>query len=89
MGQGAPVLIEGICLRGVLDRVQQRPDLNIYVKRLAGAVWHDGFHLEEFESGEGSEEDREEPHRSDFCYHSKIRPHEMADVIFERVENSD
>lgn len=82
------IVVEGICLRVVLDRLSLSADLIVYVKRVASnGLWHDGFHLEEFEAGNAIEEDHEEPHQSDFSYHAKARPHERADLFFERIED--
>ena len=81
------VLIDGICLRETLRRTDLRADLFIYVKRIAeNGLWHDGFHLEDYKTNNAITENQEEPHRSDFAYHVFERPHEHADVIFERVE---
>ncbi|MFZ5877073.1 MAG: hypothetical protein ACOYXU_11775 [Nitrospirota bacterium] len=80
-------IIEGICLREVLRRSNISARVFVYVKRLAGnGLWHDGFHLEDFESGSTMAANLKEPHRSDFIYHSGDRPHEHADIVFHRVE---
>ena len=56
-------------------------------RRMAGSgLWHDKFHLEDFEAGQPDAGDIEEPHLSDFRYHQRSRPHEQADLIYERVE---
>lgn len=40
------ILVEGICLRDVLRRLNLSVDFFVYVKRIAGnGLWHDGFHL--------------------------------------------
>jgi len=81
------MIIEGICLRQILERLGLCAELFIYVKRVArNGLWHDGFHLADFESGVGLEENYEEPHRSDFSYHAVSRPHEKADLLFDRIE---
>jgi hypothetical protein len=81
------IIVEGICLRDVLERLRLSADLFVYVKRVANnGLWHDGLHLEDFEAGNGIEENREEPHRSDFTYHAAMRPHEHANLLFERIE---
>jgi len=83
----SPIVMEGICLRNILDRLSLSADLFVYVKRVASnGLWHDGFHLEDFEAGNGIEEDCKEPHRSDFAYHAAARPHEQTDLLFERIE---
>jgi len=81
------LVIDGICLRESLRRLRVSANYFVYVKRIAqNGLWHDGFHLEDFETKSVIKENREEPHVSDFSYHSAVRPHEMADVVFHRVE---
>lgn len=84
------LVVEGICLREVLQRLSLSADPFVYVKRVAGnGLWHDGFHLEDFEAGDSIEENNQEPHRSDFAYHAAARPHEKANLLFERIETDD
>lgn len=79
------ILVDGICLRQVLSRLQFKAAAFVYVKRMAkNGLWHDGFHLEDFE-GE-AQSAAEEPEKSDLSYHAKERPHERADFVFHRVE---
>jgi hypothetical protein len=79
------VVIEGICLRQILARINVAPALFVYVKRMSiNGLWHDGFHLEDFEENQQSVVG--EPERSDLLYHSEKRPHERANIIFERIE---
>ena len=81
------IVVEGICLRYVLQRLSLSADIFVYIKRVArNGLWHDGFHLDDFESGDSIEENSNEPHRSDFAYHVAARPHEHADILFERIE---
>lgn len=84
------IIIEGICLREVLRRLDITANLFLYLKRISEqGLWHDDFNLEDYE-GEGAiVENREEPHRSDFAYHSSIRPHEHSDIVFHRTETAD
>lgn len=80
------VLIEGICLRSVLERLDRQVNLFVYVKRMSPTgLWHDGIHLEDAESAD-SIGILDEPERSDFSYHSIVRPHELADIVYCRVE---
>ena len=86
--QARLTIIEGICLREILQRARLSVALFVYLKRVAeNGLWHDGFHLEDFETEGEITENQKEPHRSDFSYHARKRPHERADVIFERVEH--
>lgn len=78
-------IIEGICLRDVLARINITPALYVYVKRISEqGLWHDGFCLESFEACDNH--DLHEIHLSDFRYHQRLRPHEQADIIFNRIE---
>lgn len=82
-----PVLVEGICLRDVLQRVGVVASVFVYVKRMAiSGLWHDGLHLEDFESGDQSFS--AEPQQSDFRYHVEQRPHERANYFVCRVEQA-
>jgi uridine kinase len=81
------LIIDGICLREVRRRLDLAPGLFVYVKRLTrNGLWHDGFHLEDFESAPETVENLKEPHRSDLSYHSAEHPHEHADLVFHRVD---
>jgi hypothetical protein len=87
-GMSRIAIVEGICLRDVLALVGVSPALVVYLKRIGGnGRWHDGLHLEDFQMGEPTSGDMDEPHRSDFEYHARVRPHERADLIYERVEH--
>lgn len=86
-GSGTVALFDGICARESLRRLNVRANHFIYVKRIGeNGLWYDGFHLEDFETEQAVVENNEQPHLSDFRYHVAERPHENADVIFERVE---
>jgi len=79
-------IIEGICLRDVLSLVGVVPTTFVYLKRIGeNGLWYDGLHLEDFEAGQPVSGDTAEPHRSDLEYHARVRPHEAAHVIYERV----
>jgi len=79
------VVLEGICLREVLRLSSLSAGVFVYVKRIAAnGLWHDGFHLEDFESS--VEQARDEPEHSDLMYHATARPHENADFTFHRIE---
>ena len=78
-------IVEGICLRETLSRASISANLFVYLKFLAqNGLWHDGLSLEDFENRSSP---LDEPHFSDFTYHVKQRPHECADIVFERIEN--
>ena len=43
----APVLVDGICVLEVLERLGLRSDLKVYVRRIsASGIWHDGLKLD-------------------------------------------
>jgi hypothetical protein len=80
--------IEGIYLRDVLSRCNADVELFFYVRRIGqNGLWYDELHLESFEHGEAEEGDEIEPHLSDLKYHSRTRPHEKADIVFDRIED--
>jgi len=82
-----PTVVEGICLRDVLALVGVSASIFVYVKRIGeNGLWYDGFHLEEFEAERPISGDINEPHRSDFEYHARVRPHEQARLVYERTE---
>lgn len=85
--QGRPVLFEGICLRALAHHLSHKPAAYIYIKRMAGSLWHDGFNLEDFASVRSAEDDLHEPHLSDLHYHMRFFPHKKATLIFERQED--
>jgi len=81
------VVVEGICLLEVLSAVSEPPGSLVYVKRIsATGLWHDGFHLEDYESNQSIAENQKGLHKSEFEYHSKWRPHEQAQVVYERPD---
>jgi len=84
--QSRPLIVEGICLRDVLSRIGMSATTYVYVKRIGkNGLWYDGLHLEDFEAGNPIPGDTAEPHHSDLEYHARIRPHELADLTYERV----
>ena len=74
----AIVIVAGICLRDVLERIGRQADIVIYVKVVSrySGVWHDKIQREQVCR----------PHRDAFDYHSRVRPHEKADLILTRTE---
>lgn len=78
------VLIEGICLRDILDLVDQKVNLYIYIKRLsANGIWHDGLCHEDFIVNSPI---YPEPHNSDHKYHARIYPQDCAGIVYEWEE---
>jgi hypothetical protein len=80
------VIIEGICLREVLNAIGRTLDLAIYVKKLSPqGLWHTQFDLEDYEN---------DPRPNvpkilcddELRHHLAYRPHEIADFFFEWTE---
>lgn len=82
-----PILFfEGICARDILENLSIEAALSIYIKKIAtSGVWHFEFDLESFANGSAPQLYEEEPFRSDYEYHNRVRPHESSDVTYERV----
>lgn len=79
------MIVEGICLRQVLKRINMVPSTYVYIKRISSnGLWHDQFHLYEYEGNIRSVTD--EPAKSDLDYHAMVRPHEIANFIVQRIE---
>ncbi len=80
------VLVEGICVREALNRIEQPWTTSIYVKQIgSNELWHFLFHLEDFKNRESEPEDLEEPFHSDYTYHAHYCPHENANFTYVRV----
>ena len=80
-----PVVLSGVCLLAVMDRLEMKLDRHIYVKRFSTGIWADedealGNGLAAYEK-RGFEPCilRNEIHN----YHQAYRPHERADVLIE------
>lgn len=85
---GGPVVLAGICMREVLDRIGLQADLHVYVKRMAVWGWADedeveGLQIDEIERLLGSENALK---RELKAYHSRFKPHLRADVTYERLD---
>jgi tRNA A37 threonylcarbamoyladenosine biosynthesis protein TsaE len=61
----APVLVDGICVLEVLERLGLRSDLKVYVRKIsASGIWHDGLNLDPSRTAEEViEEDRQSAER--------------------------
>ena len=82
-----PILFfEGICVRDVLEKLGIEAALSIYIKKIAtSGLWHFDFDLESFANGSAAQLYEDEPFRSDYEYHYRVRPHESSDVTYVRV----
>lgn len=74
-------IVEGICLRDVMDKCGVKPEIYVYIKRVASnGIWHDGLYFDACKVEDDLNE--AEPHASDLAYHFKKLPHEQADLVF-------
>lgn len=81
-----PALVEGICLRDVMQRLDVVPTTFLYLRRVSpNGLWYDGLRLQEYMAGQRMAEDEEEPYRSDIEYHARALPHELCDMRIYRV----
>ncbi len=79
------VVVEGIRVLDVLERLRHTPSTRVYVKRVSSVgIWHDGHHLENFEDGSSVPDDW--LLRDELSYHARRRPHCEADIFYERTE---
>jgi broad-specificity NMP kinase len=87
--QSRLTVVEGICLRDVLALVGIPASNFVYIKRIGkNGLWHDELHLEDFEAAHPISREINEPHRSDFEYHTRVRPHEHAELVYQRTERN-
>lgn len=79
------IVIEGICLLEVLDRIGFQLDYKLYVKRIGiNGLWYDGDHLNDYMEGRAIQENGSSLHKSEFDYHAERLPHENVDYVYER-----
>lgn len=86
------VIISGICIQKVLDKLGIKPDLTLYCKRLSsnGAVWYDGIMYFDYTQ---TEDDVIRNNRGKIAifyeivrYHYEYKPDENCDMIYERLQ---
>lgn len=81
------VIVEGICVLDALTAASLKPGSHVYVKRFSKAgLWHDGLHLEDYETDKAFAEQQPTLRKSELKYHSEWRPHQKATDIYERLE---
>lgn len=79
------VVVEGVRVLDALDRLGHSLSTRVYVKRISTVgIWHDGYHLESFESGANPPDDW--LRRDVLDYHVRRTPHLRPDVTYERTE---
>jgi uridine kinase len=83
-----PLIIEGICLREVLDAIARKLDLSIYVKKLSPqGLWHFQFDIEDYNNDPRSMGNMPRAlYKDEMRYHREFEPHERADFYFEWTE---
>jgi hypothetical protein len=61
-------------------------DVTVYIKCIArgSRLWHRDFDLEDYETGGAK---FKKLHRDELEYHSRVRPHEKADLLLVREED--
>ena len=80
------VIVDGICLRDVMDEVGAEIGTSVYVKRVSQqGIWHDGCHLESYELEPTISESVLS--NDEFRYHLCRKPHETADIVLLRTEH--
>lgn len=88
-GRFSCIVIEGICLLEVMERVRKNLDILVYIKRISDqGLWHDGLHLEDYVTNKTIKENEKGLHKSEFDYHVAKASHEKAGIIFERTETN-
>lgn len=74
------VVVDGVCLSEVFEHIGGAPDYIVYVKKVSPqGLWHDGFHLEDYEAGGEAGGWLE---RSVYSYHRKWQPHLRATACY-------
>lgn len=89
----ALVIVSGACVLKVLASLQLKPDVLIYVKRMAVWGWADeeavsGSQIEELAGIQNTSSDALALHLEVRRYHREFRPHDVADIVFERLDET-
>jgi hypothetical protein len=84
---GQPLVVEGVCLRDVVEGMRSDAALRIYIVRVSRSVpgsliWHDGVELQEPERASDIWLARDI-----LAYHSRVRPHATSDFVLVRIED--
>jgi hypothetical protein len=85
------VLISGVCMRDVLQRIGLSADVHIYVKRMARWGWADEDEVEgpatvALTEAAGIAGRASALAAEVIAYHQRFRPQDCADIIYERQE---
>lgn len=85
---GRPLVVEGVCLRDVVEGMRPDALMRIYLARVnrSGAgflIWRDGLAMLELRK----DSDSNWLERNIVDYHRRVRPHATSDVVLVRVED--
>jgi hypothetical protein len=91
LAHGIKVVLVGICLRKTLEQLDVSNPFFVYIKEISrsSGVWNESQNVEDFILGVELDPKPYGVHLSDYNYIKNYNPHEIADVIFERLERSD
>jgi len=86
---GRPLVVEGVCLRDVVEGMRRSAAMRIYVARVSrpgtgSVIWHDGAELLDTER----EADDNWLVRDIIAYHRREQPHKTCDTVLVRVEDA-
>lgn len=77
------VIVEGVCLLEILERIEVTVCVHVYVKRISAVgLWCD-FDICDQELSR----DKPNVENEVACYHRRFLPHEQADFVYRRVES--
>ena len=78
------MIIDGICLSEVLEKISMRVDSTVYVKHLSGVrIWHDGINLERYKAGNNINRNFDILEKCVFEYHTTYCPDERYHMVYE------
>lgn len=91
LNQSYPIIVDGIMVQEILDRINVKADFLIYVKTVNhNGIWHDHFKIDKLlRSSDDHATNRYNPFEEEVIqYHMRVRPHERAHIIVELVEGN-
>jgi uridine kinase len=91
LNQNSSVIVDGIMVQDILARLNIKPDLLVYVKRMNQyGIWLDSFKLDKFiRQGEDNDTSKFDLFEDQLVqYHLRVCPHERADIVVELVEGT-
>ena len=86
-----PLIVEGVMVKKILDNINVKPDLWIYIKKMCNYGWCEGVWLEKEYINDYQPDIRlylgKPRYRQLYRYHIKYEPQKNADIIIEIDEN--